>query len=1134
MPRMPDALQPGGDPCIMPLMSAPPIDLGPFRLDHIAGRGATADVWAAAHRQRGVPVAIKVLSGIRPDDDVARRRFVDEVRAMAALDHRAIIRLHDYGEVPVTADIFRLPPGRPYLVMDWHADGTLHTRLGRVRFAELRRLVGTLLDALGHAHARGVVHRDLKPANVLIGASGPVIADFGLVFGRDGDGDGRAGGTPNYMSPEQVRGDWRSFGPWSDLYAVGCLAWALATGRAPYAGSGARRAMEAHLEGVLPPFQPAHAMPPGFQAWLGRLLDRDPADRFRFAADARAALEALPDPGSADFTERTLDPCGATIDPAVDGFDPTVVSAPAIAVDGPGRLVAGDHPDRPPMDMDWRRPLEPWTAHLPGCGRDLVELRVPPLRGRTAERERLWARLSDVVHGRGARAVILSGGAGLGKTRLMGWLAERAHAAGQADGLRVEHAPVPTAVHGLGPIFTRHLRLTGMPPEDAARRLARGGFPPMVAGAMAAVDCGGRLDLGPVQVTLDSEGALFDAIADGLEVLARHRALVVQIDDAQWGPEAVRLVEHVLDQRPELPALFVLTVRTRDPGRPVIGVRPETRRALELLAHRPEVDAIELRPLDARAHGEVAAARLPLTADTAERLAGITGGNPLFADELLRHWLHMQVLEETPDGFRLPPDRPDARPPSLAELWRTRLDRLLGDMRPDPLPALELAATLGASVDPDEWRVACERAGLARPDAAVERLLDHGLVRRSGGRLVFAHGLLREALEDRARDAGRAARWHAACADALLTLAARRGEPPDRARRAAHLAAAGRPEEAVPLWLDAARERMRRGWHKDIRPAIALFDAVLAHRPDDGAVLADAAICRARLGWLSAGRDDRRQLDAARDFAERAIAAAPFAGRPYRALATVHHYRGQPLAAIRRLEQAIEREPTDGESHAMAGRVMAETGPLDRATHHLTRALALGADSVDLRIELARTHAYRGEWLRIHGLLWDPDPREAQRALADIALARFALWRGPEHRDPWSTRPPAKEPSAIAELFRAVNRKGRAGPQHYRWLEARAHRALAAGARRRATLFLQSVTELAGYSGDVERTRSGFEAALDAGLTDRMWATHCPLLAPIADSDTLRDGRALIDARLRAETTAETTAAPDPVEAPDG
>ena len=129
------------------------------------------------------------------------------------------------------------------------------------------------LDALAHAHARGMIHRDIKPANVLLDTvTGHVkISDFGLVHSAEfvprpghqvreisqAEDDQSISGTPAYMAPEQIQADWRRFGPWTDLYAVGAMAWKLSTGRPPYPGD-INKVFEGHLRGHLPDLSAVH------------------------------------------------------------------------------------------------------------------------------------------------------------------------------------------------------------------------------------------------------------------------------------------------------------------------------------------------------------------------------------------------------------------------------------------------------------------------------------------------------------------------------------------------------------------------------------------------------------------------------------------------------------------------------------------------------------------------------------------------------------------------------------------------------------------------------------------------------------------------------------------------------------
>jgi serine/threonine protein kinase len=191
-----------------------------------------------------------------------------------------------------------VPAGAPYLVMEYVSGGTLATRLGKADFPEQRALLLSLLDGLAHAHARRVVHQDIKPSNVLLAEDGPKLADFGVARALDRDGDRRGDelvlGTPGYMAPEQIRGDAGAIGPWTDLYAVGVLAFTLASGVLPFPrGATPGETMRAQLLGTMRPLVPVGAVPTGFEAWVRRLLDRDPRRRPELAAHAARALLEL-------------------------------------------------------------------------------------------------------------------------------------------------------------------------------------------------------------------------------------------------------------------------------------------------------------------------------------------------------------------------------------------------------------------------------------------------------------------------------------------------------------------------------------------------------------------------------------------------------------------------------------------------------------------------------------------------------------------------------------------------------------------------------------------------------------------------------------------------------------------------
>ncbi|MCA9540253.1 MAG: protein kinase, partial [Myxococcales bacterium] len=161
------------------------IPLGPFDLLRPVERGGMSAVWRAVHRARHTSVAIKAVTAPIGREHDFRAWFAGEVRAVARLDHPTIVRVHDHGEISAeVADATggRLPEGAPYMVMEWLGGGPLRRRRALMDWPQVRRILLALLDALAHAHARGVVHRDLKTDNILLADRGPVLSDFGLAF----------------------------------------------------------------------------------------------------------------------------------------------------------------------------------------------------------------------------------------------------------------------------------------------------------------------------------------------------------------------------------------------------------------------------------------------------------------------------------------------------------------------------------------------------------------------------------------------------------------------------------------------------------------------------------------------------------------------------------------------------------------------------------------------------------------------------------------------------------------------------------------------------------------------------------------------------------------------------------------
>ncbi|HYN22990.1 MAG TPA: serine/threonine-protein kinase, partial [Thermoanaerobaculia bacterium] len=381
------------------------IPLGLFHLQRRIGQGGMAEVWSGVHAVQQVPVAVKVMTAERARNSQYRAAFRNEVQSMASLDHPGIVMVFDHGVVSPEAEEVScglLPAGSPCLAMELSDRGTLAAIPPESRdWTELRRTLLDLLDALGHAHARGVIHRDLKPSNVLLfDGAGTIrlkLADFGLAQAFElqvgPDSTDFVCGTPTYMAPEQLRGEWRDYGPWTDLYGLGCLAWTLATGVPPFHEPGLLQLVRLQLEEDPPPFKPLFAMPSGFEGFLRRLLQKEPGRRFVRAADAAWTLMRL--------------------------GEPTLTPIPSPAPPSPR--------ESPPLPATWAPAVSrPPSMKLVGAGLGLYGLRSIPLVGRRAERDVLWQTLAEVHSEQRVRFVLLRGAAGNGKTRLAEGIAERA------------------------------------------------------------------------------------------------------------------------------------------------------------------------------------------------------------------------------------------------------------------------------------------------------------------------------------------------------------------------------------------------------------------------------------------------------------------------------------------------------------------------------------------------------------------------------------------------------------------------------------------------------------------------------------------------------------------------------------
>jgi serine/threonine-protein kinase len=277
-------------------------ELGSYRLEERLGAGGMGEVWRARHRLLARPAAIKlmrpeVLGGSSPErQSELQARFEREAQATSSLRSPHTIELYDFG----VSD-----EGAFYYVMEF-LDGfdldTLVQKFGPVSEERAAHLLMQVCHSLAEAHEAGLVHRDIKPANIYVCRYGREVdfvkvLDFGLVKSHGPESatelnltrDHAVGGTPAFMSPEQVMSD-RPLDGRSDIYAVGCLAYWLVTGQLVFTGRTAIETMMHHAQTVpVPPSARTEvAISKRFDAAILACLEKDPNAR-PATADALAA-----------------------------------------------------------------------------------------------------------------------------------------------------------------------------------------------------------------------------------------------------------------------------------------------------------------------------------------------------------------------------------------------------------------------------------------------------------------------------------------------------------------------------------------------------------------------------------------------------------------------------------------------------------------------------------------------------------------------------------------------------------------------------------------------------------------------------------------------------------------------------
>lgn len=262
--------------------------LGAYEVESVIGRGGMGIVLKAFDTALNRHVAIKVLAAELATSGAARRRFARESQAAAAVAHEHVVAIHavdNSGKLP-------------FLVMPYIPGKSLQERLdesGPLEIKEVLRIGLQAASGLAAAHAQGLVHRDIKPANILLenGIERVRITDFGLARAVDDASQTQSGfiaGTPQYMAPEQARGepvDHRA-----DLFSLGSVMYAMCTGRPPFRAETTFAVLRRICEDTPRPLRETNPDVPGWlQAIISKLHARDPVNRFQTAAEVASLLE---------------------------------------------------------------------------------------------------------------------------------------------------------------------------------------------------------------------------------------------------------------------------------------------------------------------------------------------------------------------------------------------------------------------------------------------------------------------------------------------------------------------------------------------------------------------------------------------------------------------------------------------------------------------------------------------------------------------------------------------------------------------------------------------------------------------------------------------------------------------------
>lgn len=662
---------------------------GGYHILDLISVGGMGRVYRAEQSVLGRTVAVKIIHPHLLSDENSAVRFMTEARAASQLNHPNSVAVFDFG---------RTDDGQPYLVMEFLRGKDLARvayEEGPLTFSRIVDVLRQVLTALGEAHELGIVHRDLKPENIILeplrrGGDFVKVVDFGLAkLKADAQAPsvtspGIVCGTPDYMAPEQGRGD--PIDGRSDLYAVGVILFQLLTGRLPFEADSPTQVVMMHLSIPVPdPRQvaPERNIPAPLVDVVFKSLEKEADKRYQDALEFADALK--------------------------DALRAIESVAPAQRVSAPPSMVAGGSVDCPSCGITV--PLAKFCcecgARLPArtiSGETATPPQLPlPLLGRDEDLAWLEGRRQAVVDKVVAARIV--GEPGMGKTRLLGEFLERAGAEGD---FTVVTGPDPfgaeVAYHALRDAIRQ---LIGPAEKDNGKRHHQGASAEARRGLDEMFELSPRNSdkRSPVERRLALAESLRWALTRAAELAAPKR-VVVAIDELQ---------------RIDAPS--------RDAFADVVG-EPPAAGVLMIAAHTPGFETGWGAAHGARVLGGLpppVVSRLLRTNRPSDRVswtdeAGGRGELPMYVEQVVRFSL---------EGGSDPPGR-------LGDLIAHRVDTL----DPHARRALQALAVLGDASEPTD--VARLLPKSHQLDGALDTLYRAGMIERDGVLVSTSHPLLRE------------------------------------------------------------------------------------------------------------------------------------------------------------------------------------------------------------------------------------------------------------------------------------------------------------------------------------------------------------------------------------------------------